>query len=127
MKKLCHKVSLPWAMLAIFVLLLFSSSAMAQSDVGSISGFVKDPTGATIPNAQVTVKSESTGESHKINTNESGYYTVTNLLPGYYTVSVEAAGFKRFESTHNKLDPNSALSLDAPLAVGATSETVEVT
>ena len=107
--------------------LLVAGLALAQSDVGSISGFVKDPTGATVPNASVTVKSEATGESHTATTNESGYYTVTNLLPGFYTVTVEAPGFKKYESSHNKLDPSTALSLDAPLAVGATTETVEVT
>lgn len=51
---------------------------------------------------------------------------MTNLPPGVYTVTVEAAGFKKFESTHNKLDPNSTLSLDAALTGGAASEAVEV-
>ena len=99
----------------------------AQSDLGSITGFVKDPTGATVPNATVTVKNEATGTERRATTSESGFYTVTNIPAGYYTVSVEAKGFKKYESTHNKLDPSVTLAIDAPLTVGAASETVEVT
>src|ERR1039458_8169539 len=51
---------------------------------------------------------------------------VANSHPGVYTVAAEAPGFKRFESTHNTLAANSALSLDAVLTVGAATETVEV-
>lgn len=98
---------------------------LAQSDLGSISGFVKDPSGATVPNAKVTAKNQTGLERHAT-TNESGYYTVTNIPPGVYSISVEATGFKRFDSTDNKLDPSSALNVDAALTVGAASETVEV-
>ena len=110
----------------LLVCAAFAAIVMAQSDVGSIGGFVRDPSGGVVPKAKVTVKNEATGEVHQVVTNESGYYTVTNLPPSLYTVSVEATGFKRFDSTHNKLDPNSAFALDATLTVGATTETVEV-
>ena len=113
-----------------FLCLLFSmlalSIALAQSDVGSLVGFVKDPTGAVIPNANLTIRNEGTREEHKVASDGQGHYTVPNLLPGYYTVVAEASGFKRFQSTHNKLDANSTMSLDVNLQVGATSETVEV-
>src|SRR5690349_3149614 len=99
----------------------------AQSDLGSITGFVKDPTGATVPNATVIVKNEATGTERRTTTSESGFYTVTNIPAGFYTVDVEAKGFKKYESVHNKLDPSATLAIDAPLTVGAASETVEVT
>ena len=51
----------------------------AQSDLGSISGFVKDASGATVPNANVTVKNEATGTERRVTSNESGYYAVTNI------------------------------------------------
>ncbi len=108
------------------IALLAVGVAFAQSDYGSISGFVKDPSGGVIPKAKVVVKSEATGEEHPLIANESGYFTAPNLQPGLYTVTAEAAGFKRFSSTHNKLDADSALSLDATLTVGATTETVDV-
>jgi hypothetical protein len=113
--------------LALAVLLLSGAVAFAQSDLGSISGFVKDPSGAVVPKAQVTVKNEATGNERSAATNESGFYTVTNIPPGMYTVKAELAGFKKFEATHNKLDPSAALAVDVSLAVGAATETVEVT
>ena len=109
------------------LLFLSISFVFGQSDNGSISGFAKDPSGASVPKAKVTLRNEGTGEEHVVTTNDSGYYTVTNIPPSFYTVSVEAAGFKKFTSTHNKLDPNTALSLDGVLAVGSATETVEVT
>ena len=77
------------------VLFCFTFSSFAQSDLGSISGFVKDPSGASVPNAKVTVKNQS-GLERTATTNESGYYTVTNIPPGLYTLTAEAAGFKKF-------------------------------
>ncbi len=108
-------------------LLSCGAAAFAQTDIGSIGGFVKDPSGGVIPKAKVVVKSEATGQEHPLTTNDSGYYIVPNLAPGFYTVTAEAAGFKKFDSTHNKLDSNSALSIDATLVVGNATETVEVT
>src|ERR1035441_6314796 len=105
---------------------LVSSAAIAQSDYGSIGGFAKDPSGAVVPKAKVVVTNEATREAHPVSTNDSGYYTVPNLPPGGYSMTAEAAGFKKFESKHNILNANSALSLDATFVVGAATETVEV-
>lgn len=107
--------------------LLFASALYAQSDAGSIVGFVRDPSGAVIPDATVIVKNEGTGEPHSVKTDSQGHYTVTNLLPGLYAASVDATGFKRFESIHNKLNANTTLSLNIDLQVGAASENVQVT
>src|SRR3954465_15050660 len=86
------------------VLLLCTSLAFAQSDLGSISGFVKDPSGAVVPKARVSVRNEATGTERVTNTNDSGFYTVTNIPPGMYSVGAEAAGFKKYETKNNKLD-----------------------
>ncbi len=94
--------------------------------MGSITGFVRDPSQATVPGAKVVIKNEGTGDEHSVTTDAQGHYIVTNLLPGYYTMTTAVSGFKKFESTHNKLDANSTLSLDADVAVGSTTETVEV-
>ncbi|MGA2118242.1 MAG: carboxypeptidase-like regulatory domain-containing protein, partial [Bryobacteraceae bacterium] len=108
-------------------LLLCVAVAFAQTDTGSIGGFVKDPSGGVVPKAKVTLRNEGTAETHVLTTDEAGYYVVPALPPGFYTMTAETAGFKRFESTHNKLDSNTALSLNADLAVGNATETVEVT
>ena len=110
--------------LPLFVVLFcLSFELFAQSDLGSIVGFVKDPTGATVPNAKVTVRNQS-GLERTATTNESGYYGITNIPPGLYRMTAEAPGFKKFETANNKLDPSSTLSIDASLTVGAATETV---
>ena len=112
--------------LLALLLMLASSLLIAQSDLGSINGFVKDPSGSTVPGAKVTARNQS-GLERQTTTNESGYYTITNIPSGMYSISVEASGFKKFESVNNKLDPSAVLSLDATLTIGAATETVEVT
>ena len=102
------------------------SVLLAQSDLGTISGFVKDSTGATIPNATVKVRNQA-GVERQVTTNETGHYTITNVPPGVYSVNVQAQGFKAYTSADNKLDPSGNLVVDATMTVGATSETVEVT
>lgn len=98
---------------------------LAQSDLGKISGFAKDPSGATVPNAKVTIRN-NVGVERQATTNESGYYVITNVPPGPYTMTVDASGFEKFESKDNKLDPSGDLVIDAALVVGAATQTVEV-
>jgi len=121
----CHRLG-PLSCLAA-ALLVLCPVGFPQSDLGSIVGFVRDASGAIVPNAMVIVKNEATGTEQRTTTNASGYYVVTNVAPGFYSVSVEAAGFKNSEVTHNKLDPNATATVDASMVVGAPTETVEVT
>src|SRR5439155_3561971 len=111
--------------LAVCLALLVSQGLLAQSDLGKISGFIKDPSGATIANAKVTIRN-NTGVERQTTTNDSGYYVVTNVPPGFYTMIAEAAGFQRYETSNNKLDPSADLVIDVTLTVGAASQTVEV-
>ena len=114
------------ALLSIAALFFAGTLAFAQSDLGSIQGVVKDPSSSLVPNATVTVRN-ATGQQRITKTNENGVYVVTSIPAGLYTVTVEAAGFKKFESVGNKLDAANKLGIDATLVVGAASETVEVT
>jgi hypothetical protein len=100
--------------------------AFGQSDNSYVTGLVKDPTGAVISGAKVTVKNEATGFAREVNTNEAGVYIVTNLPPGYYTVTVEAQGFKKFEKTRNKMDAGVPLNVSVELSVGQLTESVTV-
>ena len=111
--------------LVLFMILAGSGILIAQSDLGTISGFIKDPSGASVPNAKITVRNKS-GVERQATTNESGYYAMTNVPAGFYTMDVEAPGFQRYESTGNKLDPSATLVIDATLTVGSTNQTVEV-
>jgi len=112
--------------LAIAVLVIFSGAVFAQSDLGTINGTVRDPSGAPVPNAKVVVKNQASGSERTVTTNQGGLYSVTNIPPGMYDVSVDAPGFKKYASSNNKLDPASTLGVDAALTIGAASETVEV-
>jgi hypothetical protein len=103
-----------------------SGRLFAQSDLGTISGFVKDSSGATVAGAKVVIQNK-TGLERNVTTNEAGYYTVTNIPPGLYTLVVEATGFQKYESNDNKLDPSGHLGIDATLTVGSTTQTVQVT
>src|SRR2546427_209392 len=109
----------------LFMSLVATGVLFAQSDLGTISGFIKDQSGASIPNAKVTIKNQ-TGIERQTTTNDSGYYSVTNIPPGLYTMSAEAPSFQKYESTNNKLDPSGHLGLDATLTLGAATQTVEV-
>src|SRR5437899_7622294 len=111
--------------LVFFMSLASSGALFAQSDLGRISGFIKDPSGATIANAKVTVRN-NTGVERQTTTNDSGYYVITNVPPGLYTMVAEATGFQKYETRDNKLDPSADLVIDATLTVGTASQTVEV-
>jgi predicted heme/steroid binding protein len=113
------------AVLGVVLLLMPAAPLFAQSDNGSISGFVRDPSSGSVPNAKVTVRNQ-TGLERQTTSSESGYYIITNIPPGFYSITVQAAGFKLYQTTNNKLDPSSALSVDVTLTVGAVTETVEV-
>src|SRR2546429_8258292 len=111
--------------LVVCFALFVSQGLLAQSDLGKISGFVKDPSGATIANAKVTIRN-NTGVERQTTTNDSGYYVVTNVPPGLYTMIAEATGFQRYETSNNKLDPSADLVIDAALTVGASTQIVQV-
>src|SRR5438046_8021809 len=90
----------------VFLLAVVFSSvriAPAQSGLGRISGFVKDPSGASITGAKITARNQS-GVERQTTSNESGYYVITNVPPGFYTVTVEAAAFERYSLWPNSLN-----------------------
>jgi len=73
--------------------LLIASPLRAQVQGATLSGTVKDSSGAAIPHARVSIKSAATGQSTETETSSSGTYHVPNLAPGSYEVSVSAEGF----------------------------------
>ncbi|HXH50085.1 MAG TPA: carboxypeptidase regulatory-like domain-containing protein [Terriglobia bacterium] len=114
------------AIIAVLSSILLSGALWAQSDFGTISGYIKDPSGATVPGAAVTVSNQS-GLRRQARTDASGFFSIPNLPPGYYTMTAQATGFQKFLSNNNKLDPSGRLALNVQLKVGATTQTVEVT
>jgi hypothetical protein len=107
--------------------LAISITSFAQSDNTQISGFVKDQAGGIISGAKVTVKSDARAFERSATTNGEGYFVITQLPPGLYTVKVEASGFKQYQENGRKLDPNLPASIDVSLQPGQVTETVTVT
>ena len=79
-----------------FLLLLstaFAVAVWAQTPTGGIDGTVADQSNAVIPGATVAITEKATARVINLTTNESGRYSVRNLLPGVYELRIEAAGF----------------------------------
>src|SRR6185503_13929344 len=83
------------SILAAFTFFLLSvTSAVGQTDRGSLTGRVADPNGAAVANAKVTATNINTAETREVNTSDDGNYTIPELKADPYKVTVEAQGFK---------------------------------
>jgi hypothetical protein len=113
--------------LGVLLLVVFAGfSVSGQTNFGRISGTVTDSSGAVVPNAAVTVTNAATNAVRATTTDEGGFYTVTNLPVGTYTVTVERSGFKKANQTDNALTADQRLTVNVGLEAGAVSETVDV-
>lgn len=99
--------------------------AMAQTS-GEITGEVKDPSGAVMPNASVTATNTATNIARSTVTNTSGVYSFPNLVPGTYDVKVVAPGFDSVVKTGVELQVQQTARIDFDLRVGQSTQTVEV-
>src|ERR1700693_4255504 len=115
------------ALFLALVCMVFSASAWAQKDTGSIVGTVIDQTGAIVANAKVTVSDVERGIHLQTTTNDSGQYVCSPPRVGRYTVTVEHPGFKKAVSVPVDLDVQQRIAVDISLQVGQISESVEVT
>ena len=89
------KKSLYGATVLILLLAFVSAMAFGQAETGMVAGTAQDPTGAVIPNATVTLTNTGTGATRTAKTGPNGEYTITNLQPGMYSVSVTAPAFAK--------------------------------
>src|SRR5438034_2751118 len=101
--------------------------ARGQMVSGAIRGYAYDPSGAPIVGATVTVKNVDTGITTTRNSDSTGLYLITNLNPGTYAVTVEAAGFRRFVQENVVLRVDSTIRIDAHLVLGELTQEVSVT
>ena len=111
----------------VSLVLLLSSLAFAQRDLGTITGTVTDPSGAAVPGATITITNEGTGESATLQTSSAGDFTRPALLPGSYTVTAEAQGFRRASQQKIAVTPGGRVGVPFTMEVGQVTETVEVT
>jgi hypothetical protein len=111
----------------LFVFALLICGQLFAGVTASISGTVKDASGASVPGATVTATNTDTGVSETQTSNAQGYYSFQSLPLGKYTIEFQQKGFKAYRQTGLTLDVNDALLVDANLQVGQTNVVVEVT
>lgn len=109
-------------------LMLISASIASAQSTGSatLRGSVRDPQGAVVPGATVTLINEATKDERKASTSDSGIYVFSAVNPGRYTIKVEGSGFKITEQTRVVISPGDTRGLDLTMEIGAASETVTI-
>ena len=102
----------------------FTITAFAQQ--ATIVGTVTDPSGAVMPNVNITITNPQTGWTRTIPTNDAGQYVAADIQIGHYNVKAEAAGFKVAEQSGIVLQVGDRLRVDFQMKMGTSSETVTV-
>lgn len=105
---------------------VFRVGGSAQEITGTITGFVRDTTGAVLPNVEVVIRNMQTGLERRVKTGADGEYIATLLPIGLYEVIVEVSGFKRFAVRDIALSVNDRRRVDVTLEVGQITETITV-
>jgi hypothetical protein len=98
----------------------------AQGIFATLTGVVSDPSGAVVANAKVVLKDAESGSARDTVTNGEGYFTFASMPVGTYTLTVEATGFQSYKADGISLGGGEKRNVNVSLAVGTTSQTVEV-
>jgi hypothetical protein len=113
--------------MAVFALLLWAGSAVAQVANGFLVGTVTDSTGAVIAGASVTAKNKGTGAASTVTTDQDGRYVIQQLAPGEYEIAVEASGFAKTIQTTATVQVGSRSTYNLVLKPAGTEDVVTVT
>lgn len=116
--------------LLLSALILFGASSIAvtQQVTTRINGTVKDSAGATVPGAKITVIDAATRDQKSATSSEEGTFVITDVRPGTYSVTVEAAGFKKLQVSNILVHVDTPVVLNSlTLEAGGIAETVSVT
>lgn len=108
------------------LLVLAASITRGQTSRGTLTGTVTDSSGAVIAKASVSIKQLGTNVTRQTVTNEAGIYRFDAVDLGTYTLTVQASGFGKQETTGVEIEAAHTTNIDVPLKVGATAETVTV-
>ena len=115
-------------MYAVFlaVVQLFTVISPAQSTFGEFVGTVKDPSGAVVAGCTVTVKNLGTSATRTTTTDSNGDYTVVNLEPGNYEMTMETTGFQKITHTNLQLLSRQTVRVDGAMTLASQAQAVEV-
>src|SRR6266849_942200 len=114
-------------MLGLFAALTFVAGTGFAQGTAAMSGRVEDPSGATIPNTNVTVTSLETGATRTVTSDEAGNYQILSLLVGRYDIKADKTGFKAAVQTRINLVVGQQAVINLKLEVGSAAERVTVT
>ncbi|PYU21017.1 MAG: hypothetical protein DMG30_18810 [Acidobacteria bacterium] len=112
---------------ALAIAIFFASQVRAQVAGATLSGTINDPSGAVVPNAQVSARNTATGVTRVATTDSAGFYSIPNLLPGSYEVSVTATGFSTAIQSNIELAVGAQQQLNIAMKIGETTQKVQVT
>lgn len=112
--------------IAILAFSLTVPAALAQVRNSTITGTVTDQSGAVVPQAVVTVTNQLTGETAKTKSGPAGNYSLPYLAAGQYAVSVDSPGYQTYRVSGIAVGTGITVQVSAKLAVGATSQVVQV-
>src|SRR5450631_2967092 len=111
----------------LLVLILLAPTSFSQQLTGTLSATVTDSGGAVVPNAKITMKNDASGDVRTTVSNGSGYFSITAVQPGSYSVNIEAPGFKSWTQTGIVFSQGDSKTLpNIKLEVGKVTETVEI-
>jgi len=112
---------------AVLALLSIPSLLLAQNTTGTLTGTVTDQSGAVVPGAAVRMNNNASGDERKTVTNNDGFFSISAVPPGDYTVTIEAKGFENWKQAGIHFDPGDKRNIaNINLQVGASTETVTV-
>src|SRR5215468_4981688 len=112
--------------LAALAAMSLASLAWPQGSRATLQGRVTDAQGAVVPDASIVVTSDGTGVKQTTKANSQGNWIVQFLLPGEYSISITAAGFKQLDRHGVTLQTGDAKQIDSQLELGATNTQVTV-
>jgi Carboxypeptidase regulatory-like domain len=113
---------------SLFLPIVFAAAlAYGQNDRATVTGTVTDPTGASLPGAQVTLTEVATGTITTAASNNNGIYTVPGLPVGTYTLAISNPGFNDYKQTGIILVTAQVLEVNVHMTVGSSAQTVTVT
>jgi len=112
----------------VFAFGLSQETARGQGLTGQLSGGVTDPSGGSVANADVVVTNSQTAQSRAVKSDNQGHFVIPELLPGTFTLSITASGFKKYEQQEIMISATERVTLPPiVMQVGAVSDTVSVT
>ncbi len=111
----------------VLCVLLCALQALAQTSTATLTGTVRDSSGAVLPGVAITATNTLRNTAQSTISNETGNYVIPVLNPGTYSVSAELTGFKKFLQEGIILQVNQVARINITLEVGAAAETVQVT